>query len=497
MILLLFYMALLLLLIILLSAVRLYLSRPGQDGTPPGPIGVPFLGYIPFLGKYPWVGLARLRKTYPQIVALYWGGDYTVVLQDYETVRAAYVDQDELFLGRPEAFLLRYFSTGRDGKVHGIMLLEGDKWRATHNCLTNTIKNELGAYTDKMDRIFVEESQRMSQNFAQAEDFIPDDFLNHASMRAVGRVLIGRPLNSKEFAHVTQHDATFLAQIAGGVVTMWPWTRWVPGPTKAAWNGVQHAVEERFRLIEHELDERSQLTNMPEEVRDFIGVYLHSKNQGNDNSFAIQSRDDLVTTMVAAFTAGSEASTVTMLWAILYMCAYPDIQNKAQEELERNIEPNRSVCYSDIERLPYTVAVLYETIRLSGLDPLGVPRSTLRETHLLGYRIPKRTKVMPNFWAINRNPDYYPDPLAFKPERFIGENGKVQLPKQFIPFSTGSRTCAGMHLAKHLTFVFFANILRNLRVRLADGQKLPAFDDYRPGVSLRPTIFKIHATRRL
>lgn len=80
---------------------------------------------------------------------------------------------------------------------------------------------------------------------------------------------------------------------------------------------------------------------------------------------------------------------------------------------------------------------MYEFLRLGGNVPLGNARATLEDTELLGYRIPKRTNVLPNTYSIHRNPKYWKDPQVFNPERFLGPDGKVKVPPQFIIWSLG------------------------------------------------------------
>ena len=68
---------------------------------------------------------------------------------------------------------------------------------------------------------------------------------------------------------------------------------------------------------------------------------------------------------------------------------------------------------------------------------LGVPHLAERETTIQGYNIPQNTIVISNLWAVLHDPKIWNDPEVFKPERFLKEGGKVDLPKEWIPFSTG------------------------------------------------------------
>lgn len=99
---------------------------------------------------------------------------------------------------------------------------------------------------------------------------------------------------------------------------------------------------------------------------------------------------------------------------------------------------NSSTGFRLTDNLPFTMGTIWEALRLGGNAPLGNPRSNPKETRLLGYSIPKRTRVMPNIWSIHRNPQYWNDPLSFKPQRFVGADGKLHVPPQMLAFSTGN-----------------------------------------------------------
>ena len=92
----------------------------------------------------------------------------------------------------------------------------------------------------------------------------------------------------------------------------------------------------------------------------------------------------------------------------------------------------------DKPNLPFTEAVIQEILRISCIAPLGVPHSSTADIRLEnGYIIPKETMIFPNLHRITRNSQVFEDPNAFKPERFLDENGKYAKIEQNIPFSIG------------------------------------------------------------
>ena len=84
-------------------------------------LGVPFLGFAPFFGLNPQDTFYALHDKYGKIFSMYMGRNLTIVLNDYEAIKAAFVDQEE-FLGRPDSFVINDISTGKDGKIHGKQL---------------------------------------------------------------------------------------------------------------------------------------------------------------------------------------------------------------------------------------------------------------------------------------------------------------------------------------------------------------------------------------
>lgn len=160
------------------------------------------------------------------------------------------------------------------------------------------------------------------------------------------------------------------------------------------------------------------------------------------------------------FLAGSETTSSTMEWALTELLLNPDSMAKVKGELDRVIGPSRKVEESDIDNLPYLQAVLKETFRLHPPIPFLVPRRAMKDTIFMGYDVPENTQVFVNAWAIGRDPEVWDDPLAFRPERFIGS--KVDYKGQhfeFIPFGAGRRMCAGVPLAHRVIHLTLSSLL--------------------------------------
>ncbi|KAH6919340.1 cytochrome P450 98A3 [Coprinopsis sp. MPI-PUGE-AT-0042] len=125
-----------------------------------------------------------------------------------------------------------------------------------------------------------------------------------------------------------------------------------------------------------------------------------------------------------AYVGGADTTIGTASGLILALAMHPDVQRRAQEEIDTTIGPYRLPDFDDYERLPYLQALVKEVVRMWPVAPLAVPHAASEDDVYNDYFIPRGTIVMPNSWAIFRDPAIYPDPYEFRPERFL-KDGKI------------------------------------------------------------------------
>jgi len=156
------------------------------------------------------------------------------------------------------------------------------------------------------------------------------------------------------------------------------------------------------------------------------------------------------------------------------MLLHPEAQKRAQDELDRVLGTTCLPTFDDRSRLPYVDAVIAETLRWEPVVPLGVPHATTADDIYNGCFIPAGTAVIPNQWAMLQDPAQYPEPAAFKPERWMpssadvdGEKALGAVDPKDIAFGFGRRICPGMHLADNGTFIAAASLLAAFDIRKA------------------------------
>ncbi|KAF5364723.1 hypothetical protein D9757_012497 [Collybiopsis confluens] len=151
--------------------------------------------------------------------------------------------------------------------------------------------------------------------------------------------------------------------------------------------------------------------------------YSLEKLDGSEN---ITEQEQRIQSTAATMYTGATDSIVSVLTTfILAMLANPEALKRAQAEIDSVVQPGEFPQLSDQNRLPFVTAVLKETLRWQNVTPLGIPHASSSEDIYRGYRIPAGSIMVANIWAILHDESVYPEPHSFKPERFIGKDGKI------------------------------------------------------------------------
>ncbi|XP_019195658.1 PREDICTED: premnaspirodiene oxygenase-like [Ipomoea nil] len=156
--------------------------------------------------------------------------------------------------------------------------------------------------------------------------------------------------------------------------------------------------------------------------------------------------DSIKGVIAEIFTAGSETSATTTVWAMSETMKNPRVLAKAQAEVREAFRGKEKLEEEDMEELQYLKSVVKETLRFHPPVPLLTPRECMEETMVCGYTIPLKSKVLINVWAMCRDPQYWEDPESFIPERFE-KNSSIDFIGnhfEFLPFGGGRRICPGL-----------------------------------------------------
>ncbi|XP_019631170.1 PREDICTED: cytochrome P450 2U1-like isoform X1 [Branchiostoma belcheri] len=472
-----------------------FLLKRRPRNLPPYPAGrVPLLGHLLALGRAPHLKLTAWRRQYGDVFTVRMGMEDVVVLNGYTAVKDALVDRSELFASRPENYMIDVvFGYGKGVAVARWGAAFKQRRKFSHTAL-KTLGMKVG--TGSIEEKIREEASCLRNRMAGYEEK-PVDVLNDVSV-SVANVICGMTFGKcynyedETFRELLDAISNVSAELGSGqIISVFPLLRFVPGINRTC----KDVLKQNSKIQEVLLDEiaRHRENLDRENPRDFLDaclleLELQEKVDGLTEENVMYLANDL-------FIAGTETTTTTLLWSLLFMTLNPDIQSKVQQELDAVVGEGLPAL-SHRSQLPYVSACLLEVMRIRTLGPLSVPHATTEAVNVQGYHIPKGTQVLPNLYSLHMDPAYWPDPERFDPGRFLDAEGNViNKPESFMPFGGGRRVCLGEQLARMELFLFFSTLLQFFTFRTPEGANPPTTDGIF-GPALKPHPFQLCAISR-
>ncbi|KAF9623752.1 hypothetical protein IFM89_005259 [Coptis chinensis] len=196
-----------------------------------------------------------------------------------------------------------------------------------------------------------------------------------------------------------------------------------------------------------------------ESAGDFVDVLL---NLEMENSL---SDSDMIAVLWEMIFRGTDTVAILLEWILARMVLHPDIQSKAQSEIDSLVGNDRLVSNSDLPNLPYLLAIVKETLRVHPPGPLlSWARLAIHDVHIGRNFIPAGTTAMVNMWAITHDENVWSEPNEFKPERFINEDVSIMgSDLRLAPFGSGRRICPGKALGMATVQLWLAQLLQNFK----------------------------------
>ncbi len=215
----------------------------------------------------------------------------------------------------------------------------------------------------------------------------------------------------------------------------------------------------RQRLLREQLDALIAAARVAGPREDILSLLVQARDEDGQPMTDEEIRDQLILLVVA----GHETTAISIAWAF-YALHRPE-NAAALERLRAELAAlGRDPEVEALDRQPYLEAVCQETLRRYPLAPAPAPRKLLRPLELMGYTLPAGVGVGVAIGVAHFREDLYPEPLRFKPERFLE---RKFTPFELVPFGGGARRCLGAAMAAHEMRLVLGTILRRYRLRLA------------------------------
>ncbi|XP_057551880.1 cytochrome P450 3A24 [Hippopotamus amphibius kiboko] len=179
---------------------------------------------------------------------------------------------------------------------------------------------------------------------------------------------------------------------------------------------------------------------------DLLQLMINSQNAKEIDTHKALSDEELVAQSVIFIFAGYEATSNTFSLLMYILATYPDVQQKLQEEIDATFPNKASPTYDALAQMEYLDMVLNEALRLYPIA-VRLDRVCKKDVEIHGVFIPKGTAVTVPIFVLHKDPELWPEPEEFRPERFSKKNKDSINPYTYLPFGTGPRNCLGMRFA--------------------------------------------------
>lgn len=185
------------------------------------------------------------------------------------------------------------------------------------------------------------------------------------------------------------------------------------------------------------------------------------------------SDDEVAAQAIGFLLAGSDTTSMTLSLTCHYLATNPEIQEKLMGEIDAVwVDEHQMPSYDTVRELPYLDMVIAETLRLHPVVPFLL-RECTRECKVKDLTIPKQGEVFIPIYSIQRDPNIWPNPEKFDPERFSPEAKKTRDPYMYLPFGSGPRSCIGMRFANMELKLVLTRLLKKYRLEVSPDTVIP------------------------
>ncbi|THW17027.1 cytochrome P450 [Aureobasidium pullulans] len=467
---------------------------------PPGPRTLPLIGNLHQIpSKNEYLQFAKWAKEYGPIYSILAGSRPNIVLSSVEVVKDLLDKRSAIYSDRPEVYAANHIPIS---KLRMVFMPYTPLWRKVrkiaHSLLSIKVVKNYDAYQE------MERKQMLNEMLETPVDFFPS--LQRYTTSLAATILFGWRASSSADPRIRKLDDELAALQeamstgAAALIDGFPFLRYLPEAFLPAKANIRRALQ-----LGHTVHMENWYAVKKNIANGTLGPCL------SIGLARAQEKDEGLTDEEAAYTVGNifeggmETTSSTLYAFVQAMLLFPDVQAKAQEEIDRVVGSKRPPVMADAVNLPYVRRCVKELVRWFPVGPLGaVPHACTRDDEYAGYKIPKGAPVILNAWAIMTDPERYPEPRRFNPDRFSEDNDDVSMAemaahpdpskRDTVGFGAGRRICPGMHVADRSMFLGVSGILWAFSItpkQDAEGQDiLPDPDNLIVGgIAARPEPF--------
>ncbi|XP_077569416.1 cytochrome P450 1A1 [Stigmatopora nigra] len=471
----------------------------------PGPLSLPIIGNVLELGQRPYLSLTAMSKRYGPVFKIKIGSRPVVVLSGSEMVRQALIKQGEDFSGRPDLYSFQFIS---DGVSLAFSTDQVGVWRTRRKLALSalrsfaTLDGTSSRYSCMLEEHISKEGADLIKQIDKVMEtdggFDPFRHIVVSVANVICGMCFGRRYNhdDQELLSLVNLSDEFSQVVgSGNPADFIPALQILPSATMRAFV----SINKRFNAFVGKIVTEHYATFKKDNIRDITDSLIDQcEDRKLDENSNVQMSDGKIVGIVNdLFGAGFDTISTALSWSVMYMVAYPEIQERLYQQIKDKVGVHRTPVLADKANLPYLDAFILEMFRHSSYLPFTIPHCTTKDTSLNGFFIPKDTCVFINQWQVNHDPENWKEPSSFNPDRFLSADG-TELNKQegekVMLFGLGKRRCIGEVIARQEVFLFLAILVQGLRFHAVPGESVDLTPEY--GLTMKHKRCKLRASAR-
>ncbi|MFD4625357.1 cytochrome P450 [Streptomyces sp. NPDC058475] len=394
--------------------------------------------------------IASLREAHGPVVEIQLQpGQRTIIVQDPELIRTMLVTLGpDLDKGR---FFDKMGQLLGDSVVTAAGRVHTRKRRQLQPAFTHT---EIASYVDTMR----EQVNLAIGGWTPGQTLDVREAMVGLSLDMLAKTVFSGSLDEETFRRL-RADLSVVMSGVGTRIMMPDWVERLPLPFNRRFNDARDAVRATISNAVDELKASEHATG------DMLSMLLHAKDEETGEQL---SEHQICSEILTLAVAGTETTASVLSWVLYELARSRDIEDRVHTELDE-VLGDHPVTFDDLTQLPYLNRVITEALRLHHTGWL-VTRRTITETRLGPWTLPAGTELAYCQHALHRDPQHFPDPLRFDPDRWLDDTQTRLSPGAFLPFGAGKHKCIGDRLALTELITAIATITRAVRFELAPGQ---------------------------
>lgn len=427
---------------------------------PPGPKGRWLSGSLPEFRHDRLAFFTDCARTHGDVVRFRLGPRRLVVVSHPDLI-------EQILVHRSKDFI-KHFALRLNPLVlgNGLLTSEADFWLRQRRLIQPAFqKSRIATYAPEM----LDAAQHVLGDWQPGQTRDIHHEMARLTLRIAARTLFGAEVGNE--AKQVSDALDFLQQsFLARFNRMFILPSWLPTPHNVrVWKAVARLDEIVYGFIRARRSDSAG-------KNDLLSLLLRAQDEDGSRMTDKQLRDEAMT----LFLAGHETTALTLTWTWHLLASHPYVEDTLVAEV-RSVLGDRLPTVEDLPRLRYTEQVIQESMRLlPAVYTIG--REALKEMELGGYRIPKGTTLMMPQWVVHRDPRWWDEPEAFRPERWSSPRVKAMPHFAYFPFGGGPRLCVGNTFALMETTLILATLAQRYRFTVVPGHPVEPFATF----TLRP-----------